>query len=405
MTAPLPPPLPPDQIPGAGVVPTPGELASVDCGFIDVACQAKEAANSALQQLGDDAARSAAEAAEANATQWIHTPTPIVASQAEDGSVNLDQTVAFIQAHLHWYTWYLAAIVIIIAGAMTAWQRRMEPAHNLLPWFARLIGYGTLGAVVLGMLAAMSDAFSVWIINDSTDNFAGDLVELLGMAGYTKDPLQSPLTIIGIAGIAWFLSGIQTIVLFFRGAVLGVLAGVLPTTAAASYTGMGHSAFQRIRNWAIAYLLYKPTAAIIYANGFISVSDRTGNPLVLAWQSIALMLLALVALPAIIKVINPLADAVSNSTGIGSGLASMAAPTATGIASMSRSRGGGGGGLAAPTATAQPTGTALATGAGKAAGPAGAAFQAGQAAAGVVKSSVGDSPEPTTKPTAKGTPA
>jgi type IV secretion system protein TrbL len=163
-----------------------------------------------------------------------------------------------------------------------------------------------------------------------------------------------------------------------RAVVCAVIASVLPTAAAASSTGIARSAYERLRNWLIAWVLYKPTAAIILANGFISVQDPASHPLADAWRSLALMGPAIAALPAVIKVVNPLAAAVAGSGG-GTGAAASAVPT--GMAALRSSHVGAGAGAAA-----RLTGMAVVAAAG--------------AAHSVAKGSVGTPPPP--PPAAKG---
>jgi hypothetical protein len=243
------------------------------------------------------------------------------------------------------------------------------------------------GLVALGLITTMMDAFSVWIIDRSTEDFAASFTAMLGMAGEedeTTAVLGNPLSIIGIALIAWFVSGLQEILLTIRGAVIGIIAGVLPTMAAASSTGLGRPAYERVRNWMIAWVLYKPTAAIIYANGFMSAQDNTGEPLANAWRTIALMGLGLAAMPALIKVINPLAASVSGGSS-GAGAAATTA-TATGMAQLR----GGSTGAAGAAGAAGPTGMAVTT--------------AAKAGAATARQGVGSSPPPPPPPPASNQP-
>jgi len=50
--------------------------------------------------------------------------------------------------------------------------------------------------------------------------------------------------------------------------MLVILAGVLPTSASFTSTEIGKAQFQKLVAWLIAFMLYKPAAAIVYATAF-----------------------------------------------------------------------------------------------------------------------------------------
>ena len=54
-----------------------------------------------------------------------------------------------------------------------------------------------------------------------------------------------------------------------RSGMLVILAGILPTTAAFTNTEMGRQWFQKAVGWTIAFILYKPAAAIVYSVAFL----------------------------------------------------------------------------------------------------------------------------------------
>ena len=56
--------------------------------------------------------------------------------------------------------------------------------------------------------------------------------------------------------------------MFVRGGMLVLLVGTLPLIAAFSNTEMGLQWFRKATAWLIAFALYKPAAAIVYAVAF-----------------------------------------------------------------------------------------------------------------------------------------
>ena len=131
-----------------------------------------------------------------------------------------------------------------------------------------------------------------------------------------------------------------------RSGMLVILAGILPTTAAFTNTEMGRQWFQKAVGWTIAFILYKPAAAIVYSVAFLLMGHNSGKDgLIGSITGFTLMIVALFALPALMRFVTPMVGAVASGGGAGAGAAVGA--MATGAVSMGRS--GSGKGNAAPT--------------------------------------------------------
>ena len=62
--------------------------------------------------------------------------------------------------------------------------------------------------------------------------------------------------------------------------MLILLLGVLPIAAAATNTEMGRGWFKQIIAWLLAFILYKPVAAIVYATAIrLDLEQRQGPEL------------------------------------------------------------------------------------------------------------------------------
>ena len=118
---------------------------------------------------------------------------------------------------------------------------------------------------------------------------------------------------------------------------------------------MGQGGFLKALTWLAAMVAYKPVAAIIYAVAF-RLSDQ-GQDLAAQLSGIALMVLAIVALPALMKFLAPItAAAAGGSAGAISG-AIVGGAVATGaVVGAGMLSGGGGFAAAAPALSAAPTG-------------------------------------------------
>ena len=93
-----------------------------------------------------------------------------------------------------------------------------------------------------------------------------------------------------------------------RAGMLVLLAGALPLSASFTNTEAGRMWFQRFVAWMAAFILYKPAAAIIYATAFRLMSSDVfdGDGLMSVLVGVALMVIALVALPALLRFFAPM---------------------------------------------------------------------------------------------------
>ncbi|WP_067722698.1 hypothetical protein, partial [Nocardia yamanashiensis] len=235
----------------------------------------------------------------------------------------------------------LLMVSVIISGARLAEARRgaaVSEAAESFRMFARVIfSSWMLGAVVVAGTQA-SDKFSEWVINDATDGNAKDLAELMVKTSSLQAFSPGLVLIIAIVGLLGALA--QIVLAIVRQGLLVVAAGVLPLAAAASGTATGKQSYPKLISWIIAFMLWKPVAAIVYMIAFTTaghVDDlTTAGTLPDADQAqrmlVALVLLCSVAfvLPALMRLATP-AVAI-----VGSGGSGLTATTGTlvGIAAL-----------------------------------------------------------------------
>lgn len=287
----------------------------------------------------------------------------LIPTTAPSGS---STTVGFLQSS----TWYvvltMAVASVIIAGIRIAWTQRGEPVRDLLKSMLTLIMVSTIGLTVIQLAVSAGDAFSVGILNAATDcDVAADTgtsscfgTNVYGMIGLAA---SSPIGTIGVlilALIAILMTFVQVALMVVRSAMLVLLAGVLPLTASFTNTPTGEQWFRKSLGWLIAFILYKPAAALIYAAAFRLVgTDLFAKDDGGVWSimtGLALMVIALVALPALMRFIAPMvAPAGGGAAGaaIAGGIGAIAGQGASGAvrklgssASRTASEGGGGGG-------------------------------------------------------------
>lgn len=382
---------------------------------------ANDRANDAVKNMAQAVADAVGNVVKTLGTFWVNVGTPALTS-APGGSTASDP-VLFLQNSLYFWTASLAVMSVLVGAGKMMIERRGAPLRDLVRSLATLIVVSGAGVAAVGLLTVAADQFSSWIITNSTNgtSFNENITALLALSA--TSPIGS-IMIILLGLIAILASVMQIVLMIVRGGLLVILTGIFPTAAAFSNTEAGRGWFQKCTAWLIAFILYKPAAAIIYATAFqLSGSKIFGNvgdgkdfgsALLATVTGLALMIIALFAMPALMRFVTPMVGAVA---GGGGGLAAgTVGALASGAISMgSAGRGGGSStsstttsstssqspgsqgpsgtgsqGTAGTSGTAGKTGTrsagatgaAPSTGAGSAAAGSGAAASGGAVAAG-----------------------
>ena len=310
--------------------------------------------------------------------------------------------VMFAQQSLGWFTAAAAVLGVIIAGIRLAWEQRTKPAEDLVRSLLTLILVAGVGATTVTLLAAAGDHAASALVGSAlscdpaadSSCFSSSLGQILMLSGSVPGAAAAPvLLVIVIAIVGTLVSLLQIALVLFRTVVLVVLTGVAPTAAATTSTASGREWFKKLVGWTAAFLLYKPVAALIYAVGLWLVGSGglgNGNQVIAGVSGVIVLVLAVVALPALLRVVAPAISVMSGSGG-GGALAGAAMALPSGAVAMSGGAGfgarGSGGGSAPPLASgassAASSGATGATGAaGSSGATAGASAAAGSAAAG-----------------------
>ena len=174
-------------------------------------------------------------------------------------------------------------------------------------------------AAAASVLIGGCDQMASWFISQASanSNFANHLANLLGLATLSSSHAAGAPAgfTVGLAGtvttafiaivlgiIAFLATVIQIMLMLVRGGMLVLLVGTLPLVAAFSNTEMGHQWFRKACAWLLAFALYKPAAAIVYAVAF----DLAGQPGALALlDGVMMLVLAILALPALLRFVVP----------------------------------------------------------------------------------------------------
>lgn len=232
-------------------------------------------------------------------TLWLRLDTPDV----WNGSTS--SVVAAINSEVAPLVALLAVLGIIIGAARLAWEQHSQRGFEIVHGLIVLVLVTGMGVPTLGLLTAGSDAWAMSIIDDATagTDFGRNLLMLITPTG-----ALAPVLVIIFGLFAILLSIVQIMLLAFRAAALVLMAGLLPVTAAATTTAAGQAQFRKVVAWAIALAAYKPLAALIYATAIKLVGTHNltgGGGVGSVLIGLTMMLTAVLALPALLKLLVP----------------------------------------------------------------------------------------------------
>lgn len=292
----------------------------------------------------------------------IASATAVVAKIMPMRTDGAGGATAFLQSALWWYAAAGATLSVIIAGIRLVWERRPQPGLDLIKSLLTLIVVSAAGVTIIWTLIRVADKFSTWILHESLSCnvtqatcFAPNFLGLFALS-YGTEPMLTVLL-----GLVITLSMIIQIVLtFIRSGMLVILTGVLPLASSATNTELGRTWFKKCTTWLIAFILYKPAAAIVYAAAFQLVGSNafgSGGGVLKMLAGTTMLLIAIFTLPALMKLVTPAVGVMSGEAASGAHIASTAMAAAPTGALQSFGRLGGAAGTAGTdSAAAAPTG-------------------------------------------------
>ena len=258
------------------------------------------------------------------ASWWIKIGSP---------DLTTEPAVARMQQWLLPVTAAVAAAGMIAAGARMALTRKASPLLDVTGGLVTIAAASTLGVAVVSLLLKAGDAWSTWILQQSTGGqFTQRLTLALNLGGGAAPAVA---IVFGIAAIV--LSVVQAGLMLFRQAALVILAGVLPLAAAGSVAPMTRGWVRKVAAWMLALIFYKPAAAAVYAAAFTMIGSGGTHT---ALMGFVMLVLSVVALPALLRFFTWTTGAIASSGG--GQLLGAATVGAFAVGAMRSSRGGGG---------------------------------------------------------------
>jgi hypothetical protein len=350
-----------------------GSAAGLACHGLSVAGDAAtgklgSAANQALGAVGGSVLSQVAQSMSSAAdgllktltTFWMNVDTPTLDSAGS--------TVTAIEKQTGWITTCIAVVCILVAAARMAIRRRGQPAQVMLLGLVRLVVVCAVGTFLIQAAGKLGDQFSSDLMSSAhvgTSGWSGLISTTTLSAAFA--PGDGMLLIVSLLVIISSL--IQLMLMVLRVGLLVILTGTLPLAAAASMSEWGETWWRRHLGWLTAWLLYKPAAAVLYTSAF-ALTHSSG--LVEVMAGFMLLLLSVLALPALLKVIMPMTAQLGAASG-GSLTIAVAGALATGAIKVAKMAGTGGAAAGALAGTGDaPSGNALPPGGEPSGNPSGA---------------------------------
>lgn len=285
----------------------PNPLAAIDCigaavgAPLDVAGKAlgsagEKVAGSVVEDFAEAVANGADWAVKHLLTAWLQSPDPDV--------TGADSPTVWLQQRLLWLVPIVMFGAVLVGAYRLAISRRAEPGKELAAALVRTVAVSVAAGTVLMSLLAAGDGFTDWILDQSEVDFAPSMVFAASSGGF-------PSMLVILLGLIVILTQIvQYGLMMVRNAMIVLLAGVLPVAAAASNTATGKQWWTKSFAWLLAFTLYKPVAAIIYAVSF-RMTSRDQDPTTVV-SGVFLMVLAVFALPALLRFLVPATAAMAS---------------------------------------------------------------------------------------------
>ncbi|MGI8333650.1 hypothetical protein ACRYCC_27185 [Actinomadura scrupuli] len=247
--------------------------------------------------LTGDALKSVADSIQ-HAVSWVVSRTVAWWVTGSSPDLTREPVIGFIQTWTMPISVTVAIAAILVSAGKIMLTRKADPLINvgtgLVAIAATVGGSAAFGTVLANLLLQWGDAWCNWVLPLSTGNdFAHRMILTFGLPGV---PSGVGL-ILGI--IALLIAMIQAVLLLFRQAALLILAGLLPLAAAGALMAGTRLWFKKVSGWMLALIFYKPCAAMVYATAFTLIG--TGRDLRAILMGFAMMVISLIAFPALMK--------------------------------------------------------------------------------------------------------
>ncbi|MFI7026294.1 hypothetical protein ACIBMZ_26620 [Micromonospora sp. NPDC049900] len=242
---------------------------------------------------------------------------------------------------------YLLPITVLVLVAGLVWQgitmtitRKGEPLLQAVRgvWTAGL--WGAVGIAGTHMVLKAGDSYAHWLLNeavlkDSTQP-PNEAMSAAMAAVLLPAVATAPFITLVVGMVVLLATLLQTILMVFREGSVVVLAGLLQLAAAGKVTQGTSSWLPKVLSWALTLATYKAAAATVYATSFTMMGGN-GRDFIMG---LAMLLLSIIALPAMAKFFQLFTGTLSS--GGGNSIGMLGAGMAAGLHAASSLRAVGG---------------------------------------------------------------
>lgn len=287
-----------------------------------IATQVGEAIwDSQFQPFIDDMKNGVADTTKTMATFWIKVPDPDVATPEGRAS----DIISFLWTALAPITGIVMILSIIAGCAALMYSQRGGELRKIGVMMLRYILYsGMIVTVVTSSMVIVHES-AQWILEKSTlgTNFADNIANLFNNTlNITSGIVYFLILLIG-AGVACGL----VVLMIFRGGIILIRVGTILVAVAVSSTEWGEEGLKTSVHSIGAWISYPFVAAVVYSAGFRLMGtnpDVGQNGMLQCLYGVGIMLMAIFALPATMRVVHPAVGAAAGGKGVGSALAGAA---------------------------------------------------------------------------------
>lgn len=295
-----------------------------ECGPLNWGCKLKEAGQEGvaeiIAEIVEDITDTIEQSFQVMSTFWVGI-TPSYISDS-------DGVTGWLRDYLDPYVVVIVTMSLMIGGIKLALTQNGQTGRELIDGLITLVLVAGLSAPLISMLIIITDQFSAGIIDASVEG--GDIGEnlwLMMSIGSGGNPVLGLFSALIVGVIMVPASLLQALLMIIRAILLPVLAGTLVLSCAFFTTEKGRAWFQQSLVWLIAFLAYKPAAAIIYSAGFMMMGDggitgaedlgEIARTLLGFVMGFSLILLSLLSLGALQSFIMPVSGKLTGGAGAG----------------------------------------------------------------------------------------
>ncbi|WP_280246936.1 hypothetical protein [Nocardia abscessus] len=296
----------------------PGPLGTLVEGACDVGTAALNPGEAAGEALKGVVGKAAVEFAEgwkkgiALMFSWWYR-TPITSATSSDSTSDL---VGDVHEYLRFFQICAFIFSVLIATgrvAVASAQLRSQHATEAATMVVRTVLVSSMGVGLIVLADDAMRAASVWLLETMAggvdpSHALDRIMQIESLGGTLGAGLLFVFALIGVFGVV-----AQMVFILMQIAVSKLVLGVLPLAASFSGTEAGRQAYKKLIAWTTVFLLFPPVTALIYGTAFalaFGAEEAQG-----ALAGMILLTLSALALPALVRLLVPMAGQVSGGSG------------------------------------------------------------------------------------------